>query len=585
MDMSLSEGMRSTLTKMGFNEPTPIQQRAIPELLLGRDVLGQAQTGTGKTAAFAIPIVEKIKQNSTDIQALVVCPTRELCLQVCDEIKHLSAHTKGIATAALYGGQAIDQQFKILKTQKPQIIVATPGRLFDHLRRQSIKLNTVSMIVLDEADEMLDMGFRAEIEQIFDLLPDENQRLFFSATMPKPIMDLVHTYLRDPVIIKTESKNLTATKISQSFFRVRGKEKTELLCRVLDYRDPKLAVVFCNAKSTADEIVDEIKFRGFEAGVLHGDLSQNQRDRVMAKFKSGNLRVLVATDIAARGIDIDDIELVMNYHLPHDPEDYVHRIGRTGRAGRNGRAVSLVEARDNSRLRRISQFARVDIHEEEPPTINDVKAAKLMNLFGKVKTALSSEIIGEYRSILAKQDITPEDMAAGMIKLALEKFDENTKHDQAAEELRGKRYSGFSPEKRFNERFDKRGDNNRRSDRGRGGSRRNDDQRGSYGEKRFDSKGSRDSSERATRSFGERASGSRPVRSFGDRDNGARPARSFDDRDNSARPARSFGDRDNNARPARSFGDRDSARGARSFQERDFDRKPKFKSGAKKKAK
>jgi ATP-dependent RNA helicase DeaD len=446
--MPLSEGMLKTIELIGYTQPTPIQEKSIPELLKGRDVLGQAQTGTGKTAAFAIPLIEKIEEKSSHIQALVVCPTRELCLQVCEEIKRLSAHTKGISTGALYGGQHIEQQFKLLKGAKPQIIVATPGRLFDHLRRKSVDLSRVNMIVLDEADEMLDMGFRAEIEEIFELLPQENQRLFFSATMPKPIMDLVHSYLRDPVLIKTEQKNLTAPKITQSYFRVRGKEKTDLLCRVLDYRDPKLAVVFCNAKSTADEIVIEIKSRGFEAGVLHGDLSQNQRDRVMAQFKAGQVRVLVATDIAARGIDIDDIELVLNYHLPHDPEDYVHRIGRTGRAGRKGRAVSLVDARDNTRLRRISQFARADILEEEPPTLNDVKIAKLTNLFGRIKIALSSDLIGEYKAVVAKHDLNAEDIAAGMIKLALEKFDENAKHDLIAEHMRGKKYSGFSPDKR-----------------------------------------------------------------------------------------------------------------------------------------
>lgn len=539
MDMSLSEGMLLTIKEIGYKNPTPIQQKSIPELLQGRDVLGQAQTGTGKTAAFAIPIIEMVDPNRRDIQALVVCPTRELCLQVCEEIKRLSNHTKGISTAALYGGQAIDQQFRTLKTHKPQIIVATPGRLFDHLRRQSINLSTVGMIVLDEADEMLDMGFRAEIEEIFGLLPEENQRLFFSATMPKPIMDLVHRYLRDPVIIKTEAKNLTATKIAQSFFRVRGKEKTEILCRVLDYRDPKLAVVFCNAKSTADEIVDEIKFRGFEAGVLHGDLSQNQRDRVMAKFKAGQVRVLVATDIAARGIDVDDIELVLNYHLPHDPEDYVHRIGRTGRAGRNGRAVSLVEARDNTRLRRISQFARADILEEEPPTLNDVKTAKLLSLFGKVKTALNSDIIGEYRSILAKQDITPEDMAAGMIKLALEKFDENAKNDSLSEELRSKRYSGFPSERRFGGERGERADRGERRDRGRSGPRRFDDRR--------------DNKKRDTRDFqpGENK------RSFGER-----KPRDFDTR-LAARPAKSAGGRDEG--PSFNRGERrpDAPRGER----------------------
>lgn len=592
MDMPLSEGMMRTIKEVGFDVPTPIQQKSIPELLQGRDVLGQAQTGTGKTAAFAIPIIEMIKAESKDIQALVVCPTRELCLQVCQEIKRLSGHTKGISTAALYGGQAIDQQFRTLKMQKPQIIVATPGRLFDHLRRQSIDLSTVGMIVLDEADEMLDMGFRGEIEQIFDLLPDENQRLFFSATMPKPIMDLVHSYLRNPVIIKTESKNLTAPKVMQSFFRVRGKEKTELLCRVLDFHDPKLAVVFCNAKSTADEIVDEIKFRGFEAGVLHGDLSQNQRDRVMLKFKSGQVRVLVATDIAARGIDIDDIELVLNYHLPHDPEDYVHRIGRTGRAGRDGRAVSLVEARDNSRLRRISQFARADILEQEPPTINDVKSAKLMNLFGKVKTALSSEMIGEYRSLLSKQDITPEDMAAGMIKLALEKFDENARNDLAAEEMRGKRYSGYSPDKR---QFD-------RSDRGHFGERprRFDEQRNRRGDgfRKFDDGGRSEQKPRGEAFGRPRSYDARPARAaFADKgspsrfgNNGKRSGPPGPERRPVGdKPAR-YGDRkakEFTPRPEKSFRDKDERTSFGQFAKKPHARSDsgKAKSGPKRKSK
>lgn len=443
-DMPLSEGMKQTISDIGFTTPTPIQEQSIPELLEGHDLLGQAQTGTGKTGAFAIPLIEMVDTEKETIQALVVCPTRELCLQVCQEIKRLSAHKNEIQTVALYGGQAIDQQFRSLKTARPQIIVATPGRLFDHLRRKSVELSNVGMIVLDEADEMLDMGFREEIEQIFDLLPEQNQRIFFSATMPKAIKDMACTYLRNPKIIKTESKSLTASKISQSYFKVRGKEKTELLCRVLDMQNPKLAVVFCNAKITVDEIVEDINCRGFEAGVLHGDLSQNQRDRVMAKFKSGQVRVLVATDVAARGIDIDDVELVLNYHLPHDPEDYVHRIGRTGRAGRSGRAVSLVEPRDNSRLRRICQFAKVDIAEEHPPSISDVKTAKLSSLVGLVEEALSSDKIGEYRSFLAKQKLSAEDIAVGMLQLSLKKFDESAKGDEIFEDLREKKYVNSS---------------------------------------------------------------------------------------------------------------------------------------------
>lgn len=505
--LPLSLEMKETLKEIGFNEATPIQFNAIPHLLEGRDLLGQAQTGTGKTAAFSVPLIEKVDIESKDIQALVVCPTRELCLQVCSEIKRLSTHTKGVKTAALYGGQAIDQQFKTLKTQKPQIIVATPGRLFDHLRRGSIDLSTVTMITLDEADEMLDMGFRDEIEQIFELLPQENQRIFFSATMPKAIQDLAQSYLRDPIIVRTEAKNLTVSKIDQSYFRVRGREKTELLCRVLDFYNPKLSVVFCNAKSTADEIVNEIKFRGFEAGVLHGDLSQNQRDRVMAQFRAGLTKVLVATDIAARGIDVDDVELVLNYHLPHDPEDYVHRIGRTGRAGRAGRAISLVEPRDNSRLRKITNFARADIPEIEPPTSNDVKSAKLNHLFDQVKIALDSEMISEYQSYVAKQKIDAKDMAAGLIKIALAKFDEHGMNDDALNEIRGKRYSGFQnesfkerdrgPRRRSRFRDDRPFFNDRKPSRFKGGADRDDNfsgrsrsRKGGFGDARPEANGS-----------------------------------------------------------------------------------------------
>jgi ATP-dependent RNA helicase DeaD len=305
--------------------------------------------------------------------------------------------------------------------------------------------------VLDEADEMLDMGFRPEIEQIFNLLPEKNQRIFFSATMPKIINDLVYTYLREPKIIKTEAKTLTVSTISQSFFRAQGRQKVELLCQLLDMKDPKLAVVFCNAKSIADGIVDEIQNRGFDAGVLHGDLSQGQRDRVMAKFKRGLIKVLVATDVAARGLDIEDVELVVNFHLPHDPEDYVHRIGRTGRAGRTGAAVSLVDPRDNTRLRRISQFAKTEIIEEYPPSKADVKAAKIDNLFNKVRDALQSKEITQYRTLLSKQKMSLEDIAAGMLKLALKNFDQQdcNKDDMLFDELREIKYSGSSVEKRL----------------------------------------------------------------------------------------------------------------------------------------
>lgn len=453
LDMPLSDGMKQTVKNIGFTAPTAIQEKAIPELLLGKDLLGQAQTGTGKTAAFAIPLIEMVNDQNTAVQALVVCPTRELCLQICQELKRLSEHKPYLKTVALYGGQSIEQQFRALKSDLPQIIIATPGRLFDHLRRKSIALSTVGMIVLDEADEMLDMGFRPEIEEIFALLPDENQRIFFSATMPKAIKDMACTYLREPCIVKVESKTLTVSTIEQSFLKVRGREKTDLLCRLIEHRNPKLAVVFCNAKLTADEIVDDLVSRGFEAGVLHGDLSQNQRDRVMAKFKMGSIRTLVATDVAARGLDIDDVELVVNYHLPHDPEDYVHRIGRTGRAGRKGVAISLVEPRDNSRLRRISMFAKVEIREEQPPSFSDIKKAKIESFFTQVKNALSSEKIREYRSVIAKQTMPSDDIAAAMLQMAMKRLDERPQNDLVFAELNEREYTGMNnADKRFNDR-------------------------------------------------------------------------------------------------------------------------------------
>ena len=484
-DMPLSEGMKQTIKQVGFSIPTPIQEKAIPELLMGRDLLGQAQTGTGKTAAFAIPLIEMVEDQAPTIQALVVCPTRELCLQVCQELKRLSEHKPDLKTVALYGGQSIDQQFRTLKNDQPQIVVATPGRLFDHLRRKSVALSQVQMIVLDEADEMLDMGFRSEIEQIFDLLPEENQRIFFSATMPKAIKDLACTYLREPNIVKTESKTLTVSTIDQSYLKIRGKEKTELLCRLIEHRNPKLAVIFCNAKSTADEIVDDLIGRGFEAGVLHGDLSQNQRDRVMAKFKTGSVRFLVATDVAARGLDIDDVELVVNYHLPHDPEDYVHRIGRTGRAGRKGSAISLVEPRDNSRLRRISQFARIEIREEQPPSLTDIRHSKIESFFTQVKKAMSSDKIREYRSVIAKQSLATEDIAAAMLQLAMKRIDEKPQSDIVFAELSNRKYSGTpgGGERRFNDRG---GNRNRRPVHGNSDRRVSNRDAGEFPRRRFD---------------------------------------------------------------------------------------------------
>lgn len=474
-NMLLSDGMKETLTSIGYTEATPIQAESIPHLLSGRDFIGQAQTGTGKTLAFGIPLLEMIDDASTHAQALVVCPTRELCLQVTNELNKISIYKHNVNLVAIYGGQGIEKQLKDLRQNKPQIIVATPGRLFDHLERKTIDLSKVNMIILDEADKMLDMGFRPEIEEIFSLLHDENQRIFFSATMPKAIKDLACSYLKNPVVIKTESKSLTATKIEQSYLKARSKDKVELLCRILDHKDPKLAVVFCNAKSTADEIVEEVKYRGFDAGVLHGDLSQNARDKVMAKFRAESIRVLIATDVASRGIDIDGVELVINYHLPQDPEDYIHRIGRTGRAGRLGQAISLVEPRDNSRLRKIMSVAKADIKEQDVPSLNDIKLAKIGNLFAKVKKAIEDNKISQYQDYLKNNDIDIKDFAAGMLHLSLEKTLSNNKE---IEEWNNDFDKSFSANKRGSSRGFDRGERGGYFSRSERGSDRSSDRRG-----------------------------------------------------------------------------------------------------------
>ncbi len=504
--MLISDGMKTTIANVGYTDATAIQTESIPHLLSGRDFIGQAQTGTGKTAAFGIPVIEMVDDAANHPQALLVCPTRELCLQVTAELVKLSAHKHNLNLVAIYGGQGIEKQLRDLRVNKPQIIVATPGRLFDHLRRKSIELSKVSMIILDEADKMLDMGFRPEIEEIFTLLPQENQRIFFSATMPKAIKDLACTYLRNPILVKAESKSLTATKIEQTYLKIRPRDKTELLCRILDHKDPKLAVVFCNAKSTADEIVEEIKYRGFDAGVLHGDLSQNARDKVMDKFRSESIRVLVATDIASRGIDVDGVELVINYHLPQDPEDYVHRIGRTGRAGRFGQAISLVEPRDNSRLRKIMSVVKVEIKEQAPPSLNDIKLAKISNLFAKVKKAIDDNKISQYQDYIKNNDMDLKDFAAGMVHLSLEKTLSNNKEiDSCANDFD----KAFSANKRGYSRSDSRGGfsdrrgGERGGDRDRGGDRGYFNRGGDRDRNRSDSRGdSRGGDRRFGRGFG-----------------------------------------------------------------------------------
>ncbi len=330
-ELCLDPRIFKAVTEMGFEQASPIQAQAIPVAVDGKDMIGQAQTGTGKTAAFGIPLLQRVDPHNKKLQAVVLCPTRELAIQCADEIRKFAKFMHGIKILPIYGGQDISKQIRSLKGGT-QVIIGTPGRVIDHINRHTLKMQNVGMVVLDEADEMLNMGFREDIETILENMPEEHQTLLFSATMPKPIMEIAGNYLNNPEIIKVVKKELTVPMIEQYYYEVNPRKKSEVLSRLIDMYDPELSLVFCNTKRKVDELVEDLKGRGYFAAGLHGDLKQSQRDRVMGGFRNGRTDILVATDVAARGIDIDDVEAVFNYDVPQDDEYYVHRIGRTGRA-------------------------------------------------------------------------------------------------------------------------------------------------------------------------------------------------------------------------------------------------------------
>ena len=344
-ELMLDDRLLRAVTDMGFEEPSPIQAQAIPLQMEGLDIIGQAQTGTGKTAAFGIPLLQKIDPRSKKLQAIALCPTRELAIQVADEIRKLSKYMHGIKILPIYGGQDIVRQIRGLK-EGTQSVIGTPGRVMDHMRRGTIKFDRVHTVILDEADEMLNMGFLEDMETILSQLPEERQTVMFSATMPGAIAQIAKKFQKDPKIVKVVKKELTVPKVTQYYYEVKPKNKVEVMCRLLDMYAPKLSVVFCNTKKQVDELVQALQGRGSFAEGLHGDLKQVQRDRVMKGFRTGRTEILVATDVAARGIDVDDVEAVFNYDIPQDDEYYVHRIGRTGRAGREGMAFSLVVGKE-----------------------------------------------------------------------------------------------------------------------------------------------------------------------------------------------------------------------------------------------
>lgn len=366
-DLGLDEQLLQAVKRSGFEEATPIQEKTIPLVLSGIDVIGQAQTGTGKTAAFGLPLLQKINYSERKIQALVISPTRELAIQTQEEIYKLGKE-KLAKVQAVYGGANITRQIKQLKNYPPHILVGTPGRLLDHIRRKTVDLSAVQMLVLDEADEMLDMGFLDDIGEIIGHLPTKRQTLLFSATMPKEILNVGKRFMNDPQIVKIKSKQLTTELVDQYFVKVRDNEKFDVMTRIIDVQDPELTIVFGRTKRRVDELARGLEARGYNAAGIHGDLSQQQRSIVLKKFKSGALDILVATDVAARGLDISGVSHVYNYDIPQDPESYVHRIGRTGRAGKHGVSVTLVTPHEMDYLRVIERLTKKRMLPMRPPT-------------------------------------------------------------------------------------------------------------------------------------------------------------------------------------------------------------------------
>ena len=421
-ELNVDEKILKAIGDMGFEEASPIQAKAIPVVLEGKDIVGQAQTGTGKTAAYGIPMLQSIDPKLKCVQAVVLCPTRELAIQVADEIRKLAKYMSSIKVLPVYGGQEIVRQIKSLKTGV-QIVVGTPGRVMDHMRRKTVKFDKVKMVILDEADEMLDMGFREDMETILTQMPEERQTVMFSATMPKAIMDIARTFQNDAEVIKVVRKELTVENIEQYYFEVRSKNKDEILSRLIDIYNPKLSVVFCNTKKQVDDLISELKGRGYFADGIHGDMKQAQRDRVMNDFRKGKTEILIATDVAARGIDVDDVDIVFNYDLPQDEEYYVHRIGRTGRAGRAGLAFSFVTGKEIYKLKDIERYCKTKIMARQIPSLDDVKNTRIDNLFEQVRETLEAGGLADMRAIVEEkindEDYTSIDLAAALLKMVL----------------------------------------------------------------------------------------------------------------------------------------------------------------------
>jgi ATP-dependent RNA helicase DeaD len=418
-ELGVSAEILKAVDKLGYEEASPIQTAVIPAVLSGRDVVGQSATGSGKTAAFAIPAIELAKAAVHKVQCLILCPTRELAVQVAEETGKLLLFKRGLHVVPIYGGQSYDRQFRALAAGV-QIVIGTPGRVMDHMERGTLKLDGLKLVVLDEADRMLDMGFRDDIEKILSAVPAERQLLFFSATMPRVIQDLIGRYSRDPAWIRIESHAQNAPQVDQVYYEVDRRSKLEVLTRLIDLNDFRYGLIFCSTKVMVDELDEQLHARGYATDRLHGDLSQMQRNRVMEKFRKRSFEFLVATDVAARGLDVDDLEVVFNFDLPNDAEDYTHRIGRTARAGKSGRAITFVSGREIYKLQSMVRFANLRIRREGVPSLDQVDEARASVFFEKLRGVLDAGQFEKHDRMIDRlldQGYASTDICSALIQL------------------------------------------------------------------------------------------------------------------------------------------------------------------------
>ncbi len=417
VDFNLNKKVQEAISEMGYEEPSPIQTVCIPLIMEGKDVIGQAQTGTGKTAAFGIPLVDR-SGTGRHVQAIILLPTRELAIQVAGELRRI-AKFKRVRTLPIYGGQSIGHQIRALE-QGVHVVIGTPGRVLDHIRRGTLKLDQVQSVVLDEADEMLDMGFIDDIESILKETPANRQTLLFSATMPTEVRRLANRYMNNPEHVQMAKNELTVPLIDQYYYKVLDRNKLESVCRIIDSEDVTLGIIFCRTKRGVDELTEALISRGYLADGLHGDLSQAQRDRVMKRFRTGDIELLVATDVAARGIDVGNVTHVVNYDMPQDTESYVHRIGRTGRAGKRGLAITLATPREFKLLKSIQRDTKAIIEPREVPSVADVAERQAELWRERLERTTIEGGLAHYRAILGKlvDEFDPIDLAAAALKLA-----------------------------------------------------------------------------------------------------------------------------------------------------------------------